>query len=112
MEIAISGGKHSVSGAASTEGGLVIDLCKMRGVRVDREKNLIIAQGGCLWEDVDKAGAEYDLVTGISLLSGGELLIVVGGTVNDTGIGGLTLGGGYGYLSGQYGYISLYGICN
>jgi len=43
----------------------VIDLSKMRGVRVDTAKNLIIAQGGCLWEDVDKAGAEYGLATGI-----------------------------------------------
>ena len=43
----------------------MIDLSKMRGVRVDTAKNLIIAQGGCLWEDVDKAGAEYGLATGI-----------------------------------------------
>jgi FAD/FMN-containing dehydrogenase len=71
LEIAISGGKHSVSGAASSEGGLVIDLSKMRDVKVDTEKNLIIAQGGCLWEDVDKAGAEYDLVTGIHPLCEG-----------------------------------------
>jgi FAD/FMN-containing dehydrogenase len=42
----------------------VIDLSKMRAVRVDKEKNLIIAQGGCLWEDVDKAGAEHGLATG------------------------------------------------
>jgi FAD/FMN-containing dehydrogenase len=79
-----------VSGASSTEGGLVIDLCKMRNVKIDASTNRIIAQGGCLWEDVDREAAKFDLVT-------------VGGTVNDTGIGGLTLGGGYGYLSGQYG---------
>lgn len=42
----------------------MIDLSKMRAVRVDTEKNLIIAQGGCLWEDVDKAGAEHGLATG------------------------------------------------
>ena len=91
MEVAIAGGRHSVSGASSTEGGLVIDLCKMRNVKIDQENCRIIAQGGCQWEDVDREAAKYDLVT-------------VGGTVNDTGIGGLTLGGGYGYLSGQYGY--------
>lgn len=45
----------------------MIDLCKMRAVRVDTEKNLIIAQGGCLWEDVDKAGAEHGLATGLPL---------------------------------------------
>ncbi len=80
----------------------MIDLCKMRAVRVDTEKNLIIAQGGCLWEDVDKAGAEHGLATGSPFEE--SWLMQVGGTVNDTGIGGLTLGGGYGYLSGQHGY--------
>jgi FAD/FMN-containing dehydrogenase len=67
----------------------------MRNVKIDTSTNRIIAQGGCLWEDVDREAAKFDLAT-------------VGGTVNDTGIGGLTLGGGYGYLSGQYGYVSLF----
>lgn len=49
-------------------------------------------QGGCLWEDVDVALAKHDLAT-------------VGGTVNHTGVGGLTLGGGYGYLSGKHGMV-------
>lgn len=64
----------------------------MRGVTVDKEAKTITAQGGCIWEDVDKAGYEHGLVA-------------VGGTVNHTGIGGLTLGGGYGWLSGEHGLV-------
>lgn len=66
MEIAIAGGKHSASGASSSEGGMVIDLSRMRKTRVDTEKNHIIAQGGALWLDVDQAGAEHKLATGIT----------------------------------------------
>jgi hypothetical protein len=67
-----------------------IDLSKMRKVVVNPEKKSITAEGGALWADVDSAGDEHGLAT-------------VGGTVNHTGIGGLTLGGGYGWLSGAYG---------
>lgn len=70
----------------------MIDLSLMRDVTVDKEAKTITAQGGCTWEDVDKAGYEHGLVT-------------VGGTVNHTGIGGLTLGGGYGWLSGEHGLV-------
>lgn len=69
MEVAVAGGKHSASGASSTEGGLVIDLSRMRTVKVDVEKRQIIAQGGCLWVDVDTAAAEHGLATGLSLLT-------------------------------------------
>ncbi|KAI8937614.1 hypothetical protein NX059_005324 [Plenodomus lindquistii] len=62
----------------------------MRGVSVDQQKQTIRAEGGTLWEDVDVEAAKYGLAT-------------VGGTVNHTGVGGLTLGGGYGYLTGKYG---------
>ncbi|KAL9002134.1 MAG: hypothetical protein Q9188_004926, partial [Gyalolechia gomerana] len=86
----VSGGRHSSSGASSTDGGLVIDLRKMRRVSVDASTNTVRAQGGCIWEDVDNAAADHGLA-------------MVGGTVNHTGIGGLTLGGGYGWLSGRYG---------
>ena len=64
LEVAVRGGGHSASGASSTEGGLVIDLCKMRKVKVDTSKNIIIAQGGALWADVDTAAAEHGLATG------------------------------------------------
>jgi len=86
----VRGGGHSTSGAASIEQGLVIDLSKMRKVTVDPEAKTIKAEGGTIWEDVDAEAAKYGLAT-------------VGGTVNHTGVGGLTLGGGYGYLSGKYG---------
>ena len=90
IEIAVSGGKHSSGGAASTAGGLVIDLAEMRNVTIDEQKKTLNVQGGAVWKDVDEAAAEYGLAT-------------VGGTVNHTGVGGLTLGGGYGWLSGRYG---------
>lgn len=64
----------------------------MRNVSVDPIKKTITAQGGALWSDVDIAAGEHDLAT-------------VGGTVNHTGIGGLTLGGGYGWLTGEYGLV-------
>lgn len=86
----VSGGRHSSSGASSTHGGLVIDLAKMRKVLVDVPTKTLRAQGGCIWEDVDNAAADHALA-------------MVGGTVNHTGVGGLTLGGGYGWLSGRYG---------
>lgn len=90
VSFVVSGGKHSSSGASSSDGGLVIDLAKMRKVEVDVAAKTVKAQGGCIWEDVDEAAAEHDLA-------------MVGGTVNHTGVGGLTLGGGYGWLSGRYG---------
>jgi len=62
----------------------------MRKVTVDEEKKTIRAEGGCIWKDVDVEAAKFGLAT-------------VGGTVNHTGVGGLTLGGGYGYLTGAYG---------
>ncbi|KAK2757356.1 hypothetical protein FQN54_004870 [Arachnomyces sp. PD_36] len=90
IDIAVRGGGHFPSGNNSSEGGLVIDLSKMREVTVDVENKTAKCQGGCLWEDVDITLAKYGLAA-------------VGGTVNTTGVAGLTLGGGYGWLSGQYG---------
>lgn len=86
----VRGGGHSTSGAASIEDGIVIDLSKMRKVTVDPQAKTVTAEGGALWEDVDVEAAKYGLAT-------------VGGTVNHTGVAGLTLGGGYGYLTGKYG---------
>ncbi|KAF2099254.1 FAD-binding domain-containing protein [Rhizodiscina lignyota] len=90
FEIAVKGGGHSTSGSSSTKGGLLVDLSKMRNVTVVPDGKMIIAEGGTIWEDVDLAASEHGLST-------------VGGTVNHTGVGGLTLGGGYGWLSGLYG---------
>lgn len=86
----VRGGGHSTSGAASIEDGIVIDLSRMRKVTVDPHTKTIRAEGGTLWEDVDVEAAKFGLAT-------------VGGTVNHTGVAGLTLGGGYGYLTGKYG---------
>ncbi|KAL8703408.1 MAG: hypothetical protein Q9201_003411 [Fulgogasparrea decipioides] len=90
VSFVVSGGRHSSSGASSTTGGLVIDLAKMRRVEVEAATKTVRVQGGCVWEEVDEAAAEHSLA-------------MVGGTVNHTGVGGLTLGGGYGWLSGRYG---------
>ncbi|KAB8228825.1 FAD-binding oxidoreductase [Aspergillus alliaceus] len=92
VSFAVSGGRHSSSGACSSEGGLVIDLAKMRQVHVDPATQLVRAQGGCIWKDVDD----------IAFANG---FAAVGGTVNHTGVAGLTLGGGYGWLSGRYGLV-------
>ncbi|KAH9931212.1 uncharacterized protein B0H18DRAFT_872258 [Fomitopsis serialis] len=91
LEIAIKGGGHNPAGASSTEGGLVIDLSRyLNYARVDPERKIGCVGGGAIWESVDKAATEHGLAT-------------VGGTVNHTGVAGLTLGGGYGYLSSSYG---------
>ena len=79
ISFVVRGGGHSTSGSASIEDGLVIDLSRMRSVTVDRENKTITAGGGTLWSDVDDEAAKYGLAT-------------VGGTVNHTGVGGLTLG--------------------
>ncbi|KAJ5143431.1 FAD linked oxidase N-terminal [Penicillium bovifimosum] len=90
LDLAVKGGGHSTAGTSSSDGGLVIDLSRMNQVTVDVAKKIITAQGGATWKEVDEAGAVHGLAA-------------VGGTVNHTGVGGLTLGGGYGWLSGQYG---------
>ncbi|KAL2835449.1 hypothetical protein BJY01DRAFT_76758 [Aspergillus pseudoustus] len=90
IDLAIKSGGHSVSGTSSSQGGLVIDLSRLNRVTVNPETKTAVVGGGAVWKDVDEALAEHGLAA-------------VGGTVNHTGVGGLTLGGGYGWLSGQYG---------
>ncbi|THD00293.1 hypothetical protein EYZ11_000186 [Aspergillus tanneri] len=90
IDIAVKGGGHSVAGTSSSDGGLVIDLSRMNRVTVDETTQTLRVGGGAVWKDVDETAAQYGLAA-------------VGGTVNHTGVGGLTLGGGYGWLSGQYG---------
>lgn len=92
LELSVRGGGHATSGSSSTDGGLCIDLSKMRTVTVDPMAKIITAEGGSLWSDVDTEAEQFGLAT-------------VGGTVNHTGIGGLTLGGGYGYLTGKHGLV-------
>jgi len=91
--IAIRGGGHSPSGSSSTEGGVVIDLSRyLNGVTIEAEKQLARIDGGALWKTVDETAIKYGLAS-------------VGGTVNHTGVGGLTLGGGFGWLSSSYGLV-------
>jgi FAD/FMN-containing dehydrogenase len=87
---AIRGGGHNGAGLGSCDDGLVIDLSPMRGVRVDPASRTVRVEGGCLQRDVDHATHAFGLA-------------VPSGVVSTTGMGGLTLGGGHGYLSRRYG---------
>lgn len=90
LDLAIRGGGHNGPGLGTVEGGLVIDLSEMRGVRVDPADGTVRVAGGCLWADVNHAAYAFGLA-------------VPSGIVASTGVGGLTLGGGIGYLSRHYG---------
>jgi hypothetical protein len=89
--VSVRGGGHQVAGHAVADGGLMIDLSLMRGVRVDPEARTARALGGSLLGDLDRATQVYGMAT-------------TAGVVSITGIGGLTLGGGIGYLQGKHGF--------
>jgi FAD/FMN-containing dehydrogenase len=92
MTVAVRGGSHNGPGFGTCDDGLVIDLAQLRGVRVDLANKTVRAGGGCVWGDVDHATHPFSLA-------------VPGGLVSTTGVGGLTLGGGIGYLVRKYGLV-------
>jgi FAD/FMN-containing dehydrogenase len=90
LDTAIRGGGHNGPGLAVVDDGLVIDLSDMKGIRVDPEARTARVEPGCTWGDVDHATHAFGLAT-------------VSGVLSTTGVGGLTLGGGHGYLTRRYG---------
>jgi hypothetical protein len=90
VEIAVRGGGHNVAGTAVCDDGIVIDLSAMRAVSVDPAGRIAHVQGGALWGDVDHKTQAYGLAT-------------TGGIVGHTGVGGLSLGGGIGWLMRKHG---------
>jgi hypothetical protein len=88
--VAVRGGAHNAAGFATCDGGIVIDLSPMRGVRVDVGNRLVRAEGGATWGDVDRDTQAFGLVA-------------VGGIVSTTGVAGLALGGGQGWFRRTFG---------
>jgi FAD/FMN-containing dehydrogenase len=90
LPLAVRGGGHNVAGNATVDDGLVIDFCDMRAVEVDAAGRTVQVEAGALLSDLDAAAAEHGLV-------------VPGGIISTTGVAGLTLGGGFGWLSRKLG---------
>ncbi|WP_280418381.1 FAD-binding oxidoreductase [Nocardia carnea] len=90
LEVAVRGGGHSYSGASVVDGGMMIHLGRMNDIRVDPAAGRVVVGGGATMADMDAATQEYGLA-------------VTGGVVSHTGVGGLTLGGGMGWLAHSLG---------
>ena len=90
LPVAIRGGAHNVAGHAVCDDGVMIDLSLMRSVRVDPDARRADVEGGAIWADVDRATQAYGLVT-------------PGGLISDTGVAGLTLSGGIGWMRARHG---------
>ena len=91
LQLSIKGGGHNIAGLAVCDGGLMLDMSLMRGVHVDVAARTARAQAGCLLGDVDRETQVHGLAAAL-------------GFVSNTGIAGLTLGGGFGYLSRRFGW--------
>jgi FAD/FMN-containing dehydrogenase len=90
LAICVRGGGHNAAGLGTCDGGIVIDLGRMNAVRVNPKTRRVVVEGGATWGDVDHATQPFGLA-------------VPAGIISTTGVGGLTLGGGFGYLSRGYG---------
>ncbi|SEF34113.1 FAD/FMN-containing dehydrogenase [Amycolatopsis pretoriensis] len=90
LDVSVRGGGHNFGGAAVVDGGVCIDLSSLRAISVDPENRTARVGGGATWAQLDAATQEHALA-------------VPGGTVSHTGVGGLTLGGGFGWLTGKHG---------
>ena len=90
LEVSVRGGGHNVAGRATNNGGLMIDLSPMKGIHVDVAARTVRAQGGVLWRELNRETQLHGLAT-------------TGGVVGSTGIAGLTLGGGLGWLMPKHG---------
>jgi FAD/FMN-containing dehydrogenase len=90
LEISVRGGGHNVAGRAVVDGGLMVDLAELKGIHVDPVARMVRAQGGVTWAEFNRETAVHGLA-------------VTGGAISTTGIAGLTLGGGLGWLMGIHG---------
>jgi hypothetical protein len=90
FEVSVRGGGHNVAGRAVCDGGVMIDLSLMKAIEVDPQTRTVRAEPGLNWGEFNAATQEHGLA-------------VTGGTISTTGIAGLTLGGGFGWLMGKYG---------
>ena len=90
LEIAVKAGGHSIPGFSTIQGGMLIDLSPMDGIRVDPTAKRVVVHAGALWQDVDAETQEFGLAT-------------TGGLVSTTGVAGFTLGGGIGHLMRKHG---------
>lgn len=90
LDLAVRAGAHSVPGFGTVDNGIVLDLKAMKGIRIDPDKRVARVQGGCTWGDFDHAAHSFGLAT-------------TGGIISTTGVAGLTLGGGIGYLARAHG---------
>ena len=90
LETAVRAGGHNVAGRATVDGGVMIDVSPMKGISVDAERRTARVEAGVTWAELNRATQAHALA-------------VTGGVVSSTGVAGLTLGGGLGWLMGKYG---------
>jgi FAD/FMN-containing dehydrogenase len=90
LDVSVRGGGHNVAGRAVADGAVMIDLAEMKGIQVDAEARTVRAEGGLDWAELNSATAEHGLA-------------LTGGAISTTGIAGLTLGGGLGWLMAKHG---------